>query len=705
MSYRVKEVSSEVPLVSKPFLAVTYPQERHDEPIINSSLLILQDLDNDTFWNRIKSKFGYNPPEYNIVVYQDISVEERAGFFLYEGSDLAITKEAFLKLQGTLTPLLREGTVTLTEDLLKEIILPKPLDEKSMIIRLVNYIEAHPDAHPEWYMIINLLEPEPEEDTEKPSDHSSSPETVTPPPKAAKMSESPEIIEDIVSFFSSVIDQIVDIFSFGSDNDASCDKKISQKIWEAFQAQFKSKSSAASSVFREKILSLFHAFSSSENINKRPLMTAIEKNFIECALSLLLAGSNPNLQQEKTLLTPLHVAVANDKPVMVKLLLAFNADPTILNADGKTPLDLAVESKEKNARSIFTFLDVAKTHQAKTRDYFASHSTPPTPKNSSDTFLISLDGGGIRAFNICQALIAIQNRMEQLNANCNQLMSYFDYISGTSSGGIAGLVLSYTNHDVYTGRYLVYKIIADVFDKDKSKRGKLMDSYLQSLFGEEKVMADLDPPQRMIVTGTLANADPNRLHLMTSYGESRDGQLGPNERKVWEAGRITSAAPYYFPCFQDKFLDGGLMANNPTLDAMTEIIEQSKTSVKFGCVLSLGTGYMYPPQHVKHVDTFVPLFSFNALTRIPNAFKGLISLFDHFIAQVTQSDGQEVQRAKAWCNNSGWPYFRLSPPLFEAIDPTSADREAVIHMLYNTQMHLLYIPDQIDNIAKAILSK
>ena len=42
---------------------------------------------------------------------------------------------------------------------------------------------------------------------------------------------------------------------------------------------------------------------------------------------------------------------------------------------------------------------------------------------------------------------------------------------------------------------------------------------------------------------------------------------------VWEAAQATGAAPYYFPAVRDIFVDGGMMANNPTLDVLTEIVK------------------------------------------------------------------------------------------------------------------------------------
>ena len=54
-----------------------------------------------------------------------------------------------------------------------------------------------------------------------------------------------------------------------------------------------------------------------------------------------------------------------------------------------------------------------------------------------------------------------------------------------------------------------------------------------------------------------------------------------------------SAAPTYFHPFREKYLDGGVMANNPTLVAMSEIFHQGKREgkdVRLGLVFSIGTG-------------------------------------------------------------------------------------------------------------------
>jgi patatin-like phospholipase/acyl hydrolase len=48
-------------------------------------------------------------------------------------------------------------------------------------------------------------------------------------------------------------------------------------------------------------------------------------------------------------------------------------------------------------------------------------------------------------------------------------------------------------------------------------------------------------------------------------------RLFVSEQLMWKVARSTSAAPFYFPEFEERFLDGGLIANNPTIDTLTEI--------------------------------------------------------------------------------------------------------------------------------------
>ena len=56
---------------------------------------------------------------------------------------------------------------------------------------------------------------------------------------------------------------------------------------------------------------------------------------------------------------------------------------------------------------------------------------------------------------------------------------------------------------------------------------------------------------------------------------------------IWQAARSTGAAPGFFGVAFDKFLDGGLIANNPTLDVLTEIQTYNTQTVMFCCFITL----------------------------------------------------------------------------------------------------------------------
>ena len=484
-----------------------------------------------------------------------------------------------------------------------------------------------------------------------------------------------------------------------------------------------------------------------------PLMKAVTTDYVKTAFNLLLFNSDPNLQALETGDTALHLAVRKSNVTMVKALLAFDADPCIRNNSNETPLDIALCLKEeyggtpdvklavpklgmlllnfdpnspdphekhsdadvtffnrgrykKNNSIIIDLLMEAHKLRGKTEKYFAEHSTlSEEPQKSSAISLLSLDGGGIRILITTQALINIEERIRSLApTSTRRLCSYFDYIAGTSAGGMTACVLAYLKSDAYNTRAIMSRM-SYIISASNSERKDRIDKTLQDVFGISRSMAELEGPQRVIVTASLAHVTPFQLHLMTSYGEGRDGHSGPQDRKVWEACHITAAAPVFSPLLRDlKLLDGGLVANNPTLDAMSEIIEQGKKEgkpVQFGCVVSIGTG-MFPREENEHVELYSTSFFSILSAKNLKAFENLAT---HFMKKATLCDGQEVNRAQAFCDTLGCKYFRLTPPLSDDVSLDTKDEEKLIDMMYETQMYYFDNPQLIDGIAKCLLSK
>ena len=711
--YVVRELqqASSIFEFSKALDTKTYPTKSL-KGNISSFLILLQSSENVKLWDHIKSKFGYIPPEYQIIIYQNSSSHNFVGFVLHEGGDLHNEKEAFAELHNSLSPLLHEGTVLLTAQLLKEIILPVPLSRSSMIVHLVDVIQSNPSAHSEWYTIIQLLE---KSTCSVPCSNDSESNVPTPADTLSKTLKR-KIFAPLKHKVLAVRTSTSDLNSTDyaspdvSVESVDDDDAMSENVWLKFRRQtvIKNRKGIQRTVEKTRSVDLDckeSSFDSLDKEGKTPLMISVEKGYTKSTFNFLLAGGNPNAQEKATGNTALHLAVKNRNSTLVKLLIAFNADVSIRNIFGESPLDFAMKTKDS---TVITLLEESGKLQAKANAYNLSNNKfSKQAKFKSSQFLLSLDGGGIRGFNTIQILIAIENRLKQLKPNSQPLISYFDYVAGTSAGSIIGTVLMYTDSDAKTGRYLVHKVITDVFKKNLSERGARIDQFLQDIFGPERVMGDLEPSQRMIITATLADRSPNKLHLMTSYGESRDGHPGPQHRKVWEAVRISSAAPLYFPPFDSHFLDGGLMANNPTIDAMVEIMQQNKKEKKepkLGFILSLGTGFP-PTKPVNNIEVFIPGMSLKTLSSIPSNLRGFGSFFNHLVTQVTQSDGQEVDRARTLCDSLGYSYFRLSPPLQSDIDPSTTDEDVIADMLYNTRLYILSISDQIDIVTKCLLSK
>ena len=93
------------------------------------------------------------------------------------------------------------------------------------------------------------------------------------------------------------------------------------------------------------------------------------------------------------------------------------------------------------------------------------------------------------------------------------------------------------------------------------------------------------------------------------------------------------------------------MASNPTLSAMIEVVQaavEEKKQVKFGLVVSIGTGHS-PSLPVKDVGVYVP--SLTTILNILSTLSALGSVMKLFIRQSTLSDGEVVDFACAWCTS------------------------------------------------------
>lgn len=333
------------------------------------------------------------------------------------------------------------------------------------------------------------------------------------------------------------------------------------------------------------------------------------------------------------------------------------------------------------------------------------------PGSRKQERLLCLDGGGIKGLVLIQMLIALEREAGK------PIKELFDWVAGTSTGGILALAVIHGKSMPYL-RCLYFRMKEQVFKGSRPYESAPLEDFLKKEFGENTKMADVKYP-RVMVTSVLADRHPGELHVFRNY-DPPDTQRAPpyastatfkplttpEEQLVWRAARSSGAAPTYFRPM-GRFLDGGLLANNPTLDAMTEIHHYNKAlktqgrevdTRRLGVVLSLGTGK--PPQvAVSSVDVFRPS---NPL-ELAKSFVGAKELGKMLVDCCTDSDGCAVDRARAWCEMTDIIYHRLSPQLSEEVMLDEVSDAVLVDMLWETQMYLYEQREQLHTLAQQLL--
>ncbi|MEQ2272773.1 hypothetical protein XENORESO_011549 [Xenotaenia resolanae] len=429
---------------------------------------------------------------------------------------------------------------------------------------------------------------------------------------------------------------------------------------------------------------------------------------------------------------------------LIKGLIVFGADVEIHNDLGETPgLIAARTSKGPNRKILLDML----CNVGVQRCLPPSPGSPPPPPMSNKTKprgigfdeimyvgaaigaigkseidgpkmekkkidrLLCLDGGGIKGLVLIQMLIALEKEAGRPTRDL------FDWVAGTSTGGILALAIIHGKSMEYL-RCLYFRMKEQVFKGSRPYESAPLEDFLKKEFGENTKMTDIRFP-RVMVTSVLADRHPGELHIFRNYDPpslSREPSYTttatfkaltiPKEQLVWRAARSSGAAPTYFRPM-GRFLDGGLLANNPTLDAMTEIHQFNKSLKaeghevdikKLGVVVSLGTGK--PPQEVvTSVDVFRPS---NPL-ELAKTFVGAKELGKMLVDCCTDSDGCAVDRARAWCEMIDTIYHRLSPQLSQEVMLDEVSDEVLVNMLWETQMYLFEKREVLQSLAKMLL--
>jgi len=297
--------------------------------------------------------------------------------------------------------------------------------------------------------------------------------------------------------------------------------------------------------------------------------------------------------------------------------------------------------------------------------------------------ILSIDGGGIRGIIPGQILISLEEKLKSKSGDSNaRIGDYFDLVAGTSTGAI--LCAAYVCPDnkgkpKYSAKEAVNFYLEDgdeIFDvgfwrtvgtlggnTDEKYSADELERILENAFGEVKLSELLKPT--CLVSYDVKQRIPVIFKQHTAVAKQRDFL-------VRDALRGSTAAPTYFeaariyslPPLKQKFVlvDGGMVANDPTLCAYSEAIKfDSVKGIKDMVIVSLGTGKQLKSYSYSEIKDWGPLGW--AKPSIDIALEGGPQMTAYHMTQIAST----IKKPK---------YFRIQPDLYGA-DPAldNATRE------------------------------
>ncbi len=287
--------------------------------------------------------------------------------------------------------------------------------------------------------------------------------------------------------------------------------------------------------------------------------------------------------------------------------------------------------------------------------------------------ILSIDGGGIRGIIPGQILVALEQKLQDKTGNPDtKLGEYFDMVAGTSTGAIlaAAYVCPAKNPKEYkyTAKDAVGFYIEDgdeIFDvgfwrsivtldglNDEKYSADELERVLDNAFGNTKLSELIKPT--CILAYDIKSRQPI---IFAQHSTKKDGDF-----LVRDLLRGSSAAPTYFETARiyslgsnkKKYVlvDGGMVANDPTLCAYSEAIKfKSVKGIKDMMILSLGTGKELKPYSYSEVKDWGPLGW--AKPSIDIALEG-----------GPQMTAYHMQQIASTVKNS--QFYRIQPALYDA---------------------------------------
>ncbi|MBI3520514.1 MAG: patatin-like phospholipase family protein [Bacteroidetes bacterium] len=228
--------------------------------------------------------------------------------------------------------------------------------------------------------------------------------------------------------------------------------------------------------------------------------------------------------------------------------------------------------------------------------------------------ILSIDGGGIRGVFPAMVLANYEAELKAKGVEKWQVYQNFDLICGTSTGGIMAVALA-----LGIPAKEIYELYLNNADKIFGSKKGFLKRIKYSAHQRDELETLIRNKYKSYHNGE-DGEDPRLKHCKTHVAipiydlmEGRPSVLKSKYHDAfvrdyhipaYQAALATSAAPTYFDPYSDKYIDlnglekpfqnkvdGGVFANNPTLNGIIEAQKAFNLQLKDISVLSIGTGH------------------------------------------------------------------------------------------------------------------
>jgi patatin-like phospholipase/acyl hydrolase len=299
--------------------------------------------------------------------------------------------------------------------------------------------------------------------------------------------------------------------------------------------------------------------------------------------------------------------------------------------------------------------------------------------------ILTLDGGGIRG-------ILTARLLERIAAERPGFLAQVDLLAGTSTGSILaiGLAQGRTPAElVALYREQGPKVFADSLWDNVRDLGTLRGAQYSTRNRYDAIFPFVgdsrlnDLPRRVLVaTFQLDNLNPispkpgSQRSWKAKFFHNYPGPESDGEQRAIDVIMRSSAAPTYFPIYQG-FIDGGVVANNPSMCALAQAIHPGTGGQSLDTVVlfSVGTGRKEEYIESRDGDWGYTQWGFKLISLLLESGSGLA---DYQCQQLL-----------------GDRYFRVNPNLQEAIDLDAVEKIETL-LAIATELELAPVLEWVD---------